>query len=411
MSHKYLIIIAGGIFQVPLVEQAISDGYIPIVYDANKNCPGFKNTSVVKRIISIDDIESIVGDARKMSKKHNIVGALTAGTDFSTTVAAINQELGLNGNSYDVALSSKNKILMREKLEKHGIKQPKFFKITSCEEAVKLLHKYKSTIKNWVLKPVDSMGARGVFFIDDSNSEDDINHFMKESEVFTKQDYYILEEYIDSHELSIDALVVNGKVFITGVADRFISKPPYFVEFGHLMYSTLENDLVKVGKEIFFKGIQALGLKTGAAKGDIRVRYENGKPVGYIGEIASRLSGGIMSAYTYPYATGVNLMKNVIEVAVNNRIYDIEHKWEKYSCEMGICANKKGFLRRINNLKNCLEIPNMKSAIITRKAGSRVNIPINNVQKLGHVFSQADSSKRAVEACEEALNKLELVID
>ena len=34
-----------------------------------------------------------------------------------------------------------------------------------------------------------------------------------------------------------------------------------------------------------------------------------------IGELAARLSGGFMSAYTYPLSSGVDLMKAAIEVA------------------------------------------------------------------------------------------------
>ena len=44
----------------------------------------------------------------------------------------------------------------------------------------------------------------------------------------------------------------------------------------------------------FEKGVKALGLSWGAAKGD--VKYSRGRAV--IGEIASRLSGGYMSGWT-----------------------------------------------------------------------------------------------------------------
>ncbi len=53
------------------------------------------------------------------------------------------------------------------------------------------------------------------------------------------------------------------------------------------------------------QGIRALGITIGCAKGDIKITPKGAM----MGELAARLSGGFMSAYTYPYATGVNLIR------------------------------------------------------------------------------------------------------
>jgi len=60
------------------------------------------------------------------------------------------------------------------------------------------------------------------------------------------------------------------------------------------------------------EGIKALGINMGCAKGDIKITSDGPK----IGELAARLSGGFMSAYTYPLSTGVDLMRAAIEIAL-----------------------------------------------------------------------------------------------
>jgi len=81
---------------------------------------------------------------------------------------------------------------------------------------------------------------------------------------------------------------------------------------GHTMPSFLPKEQVEDACNIMRKGVKALGLKVGSAKGDIKITKEGAM----VGEIAARLSGGFMSAYTFPLSSGVDLMKSAIEVAL-----------------------------------------------------------------------------------------------
>ena len=45
----------------------------------------------------------------------------------------------------------------------------------------------------------------------------------------------ILERYMEGPEYSIDAVVYNGTLTVTGFADRHIYYPPYFIETGHTL--------------------------------------------------------------------------------------------------------------------------------------------------------------------------------
>jgi len=49
----------------------------------------------------------------------------------------------------------------------------------------------------------------------------------------------LIEEFMQGPELSIDAVIYNNEITITGVADRIINYEPYFVEIGHTMPSNL----------------------------------------------------------------------------------------------------------------------------------------------------------------------------
>jgi biotin carboxylase len=58
-----------------------------------------------------------------------------------------------------------------------------------------------------------------------------------------------------------------------------------------------------------------------------------------VGEIAARLSGGFMSAYTYPLSTGVNLYRGAILIAFGEEPDDLEPKLNLVCIERSLIAS------------------------------------------------------------------------
>jgi isopentenyl diphosphate isomerase/L-lactate dehydrogenase-like FMN-dependent dehydrogenase len=196
---------------------------------------------------------------------------------------------------------------------------------------------------------------------------------------------------MDGPELSIDALVWKGGIHITGVADRIIEFPPYFVETGHIMPTNLEPDRIEDCVEVFKNGIIALGIETGAAKGDIKAT-KNGAMVG---EIASRLSGGFMSAYTDPYSSGVTLIKAAINIAMGDHPGDLSEKFKKVSVERAIIPGS-GLVRSIEGVEEAVSLKGVKNVFVTCAVGDTVHIPTSNVEKCGNVIAVGDTREEAL---------------
>ena len=409
---EVVFIVGGGILQIPFIDEVYKNGYIPVVFDINSNAPAFKKYSedkIIKAVISTKAEEECLDFAVQVARKHKPVACATVGTDFSRTVAKIANRLNLPGNPYGVALATTNKGIMRTKLSEKGIPQPVFCVVEDFNQFIESIRQMNKDY--YVVKPADNMGARGVQLVNKEFSKEELRKIFEIALQYSTDKKVIVEEYIKSYELSADALVVDKKVHITGIADRFILNPPNFIELGHLMPSVLPADLVSAASDIFIRAIEALGIVQGAAKGDIRVRYENdsnGKKVAraYIGEVASRLSGGFMSAYTYPYATGVNLMKLMLDVALGKKDIKVNSQWKFYSCELGLVSKKDGVLKRVENTYDALCVPYIKNVFILREENEKVVKTCNNVSKLGNVISQAPMANLAVKYCKKALSML-----
>jgi isopentenyl diphosphate isomerase/L-lactate dehydrogenase-like FMN-dependent dehydrogenase/biotin carboxylase len=398
---KTIMIIGGGLLQVPIIQAAQKMGLNTIVTDYNAEAIGMKYADI-PIVMSTRDIDGSVRAAKAQNQLTPISGVLTAGTDASMTVAAVANALNLPGIKFEDAEASTNKIKMRTRLMEHNVPCPYFYPVWSLSEAKTAAKKLGFPV---VMKPSSNMGARGVMRVEDRNILADAFKWAKEA---SPNGEVLIEEFMEGPELSIDAIIYNNEITITGVADRIINHEPYFVEIGHTMPSNLPVKVQEEACDVMKMGIRALGISMGAAKGDIKITADGPK----IGELAARLSGGFMSAYTYPLSTGVDLMRAAIEIALGQEPGNLEPIRNKVSIERAIIT-EPGIVKEIDGLEDALKTPGIAEIFLNVKKGDKVVKPRSNVEKAGHIIAVANTleeAEQAVAKCNEVL-KITIVQD
>lgn len=383
------MIIGGGLLQMPVILTAKKMGLQVIVTDYNSSALGMKDADI-PIVMSTRDIEGSVRVAKAQNELTPISGVLTVGTDASMAVAAVANTLNLPGIKFEDAEAATNKIKMRMRFKEHGVPSPNFLPIWSLSDAKKAGKILKFPI---VIKPSDNMGARGVMRVDNFNQLADAFKFSKGA---SPSGELIMEEFMDGPELSIDAIIYNNEITMTGIADRIIEYPPFFIETGHNMPSSLSKDIQESACHVMKLGIRALGIDIGAAKGDIKITKDG--PM--IGELAARLSGGFMSAYTYPFSSGVDLMKAAIEVALGQEPSNLEPVISQYCIERAIIT-KPGIVKKIIGLEEALKISRIKEIFLNVKPGDKVIQPRSNVEKAGHIIAIGKTLDEAVKSYEQ----------
>jgi isopentenyl diphosphate isomerase/L-lactate dehydrogenase-like FMN-dependent dehydrogenase/biotin carboxylase len=391
---KTIMIIGGGLLQAPVITTAKKMGFQVIVTDYNPDVIGMKDADI-PIIMSTRDIDGSVRIAKTQNEITPISGVLTVGTDASMTVAAVANALNLPGIKFDDAEAATNKLKMRMRFKDHNVASPSFLPVWSLSDAKKACKILSFPV---VMKPSDNMGARGVKRIDDLNQLPEAFQFAKNA---SPSGDLIIEEFMTGDELSIDAIIYNGEITFTGIADRIIEYPPYFVETGHTMPSTQPQKILDEARNIMRQGIKALGITFGAAKGDIKITKDG--PM--VGEIAARLSGGFMSAYTYPLSSGVDLMKAMVELATGQEPGNLEPVINKTSIERAIIP-KPGIVKSISGLEEALKIKGIEEIFLNIKEGDRVTVPRSNVEKSGNIIAVADNLKDAESIVKECLSTL-----
>ncbi|MGC8766027.1 MAG: alpha-hydroxy-acid oxidizing protein [Brevinematia bacterium] len=397
LKGKTIAIIGGGLLQLPVILTAKNLGLKTVVVDRNPEAVGVKEADYFIQSSTLDAEMTSILLEKFNNEKEKISAVLTVGTDASYTVALCAKRLNLPGIAPEVAIKATDKFEMRKALRNAKVPVPDFEVVDNYPKACEVMERMET---DCVIKPVRNMGARGVRRVFNLA---DLKEAFELALQHSSERKVIIEQYIDAPELSIDALIYNGEIFITGVADRIIEYDPYFVETGHIMPSRLGEDLINYAIDTFKKGIKAIGINTGAAKGDIKVSNSGC----YIGEIAARLSGGFMSTYTFPYSSGINLMENIIYISLGLPPKDLEVKKNWVSIERAIIA-PPGIINEISGLDKAKSVNYVMNIFFDAKIKDRIFPPKNNLDKQGHIIVAAPTYREAILASNRAIQSVRI---
>jgi len=378
--------------QGPAIRIARELGFFTVVLDGCSSAPCVGTADRFEQL-DLKDMEGIEDFARSLyDGPGGLGGIMTAGTDFSATVARVAEKLGLPGIPYEAALNASDKGRMRSCLKKAGLPSPEFTTIAAGDE-LSLPAPFPL-----VVKPVDNMGGRGCRRV---NTVGEFRLAVDEAIRFSRSGRAIVEAFMDGPEYSVDAIVYHGEIVICGLADRHVFFPPFFIEMGHTMPSRVANEQHKGVLKAFRAGVRALGLageaNVGAAKGDIKLTPDG--PM--IGEIAARLSGGYMSGWTYPYSSGVEPIRTAILVAMGRAPENLAPVENWTSAERAFISIP-GTVAAIVGAGEAVDTPHVRDLFLSAAPGDKVGFPENNVSKCGNVISAAPDRDEAVMSAESA---------
>jgi biotin carboxylase len=394
---KALLILGAGVMQGPAIRIAKSKGYRVYAADGNPVAPEARSADHFLHI-DLKDKDALALAAAEID---GLAGVMTAGTDFSASVAWVAQRLGLPGLPYEVALDASDKARMRARLAAGGVPVPAFAYGTGADDPELLAGRVAPL--PLVVKPVDNMGSRGCRL---ARTMPELREAWADAVRHSRSGKAIIEAYLQGPEFSLDAIVHDGHVVLRGIADRVVVFEPFFVEMGHTIPSSYGKEIIDEVVAVFEAGIKALGITNGAAKGDIKYT-RNGA---FVGEIAARLSGGYMSGWTYPYSSGVEATAEAIDLACG-----VVPEFPAHAHEL-VCSERAwisipGKVSEVFGLENATRMSCVRDLFSRAVPGDRVVFPCNNVEKCGNILAVAPSSLEADSAAENAARSVLLRLE
>jgi biotin carboxylase len=319
----WIIFLGASLDQVAGIRKCQELGFKVVAFDQNPDSPGF-DAADVGLVISTHDVDGIKGwgDVDESLCPNKIAGVLTMGSDIPHIVAELAEHFGVPHVPMETARLCTDKYEMIRCLEDAKVPRPLYDLGDSA-----------GFVKGWacgttvVIKPVDRSGARGVYRL---GPGDDHKKWFSRSMAWSDSGEVIVEEWVEGRQLSTETVMIDGRAVFTGISDRNYEHlerfAPLVIENGGWMPTALSPEEHAEVEAVIEQAANALGIKTGIAKGDL-VYHPTRGPV--VIEMACRLSGGDMSESLIPLSTGFDMLAAGVKLAVGRQ--DIHHGWPKYN--------------------------------------------------------------------------------
>lgn len=389
---KKILIIGASILQLPAIKKAKEMGYYVIVADFNPQAIGIQYADEYYNVSTIDE-EGVT----KLAEQLHPDGIMTLATDMPMRALAVaTNKLGLPGISYDTAVKSTDKGEMIKTFEANHVAHPWYY-IVEDESAFKAI--LKNITYPCVMKPTDNAGNRGVCYI---ASEKELLQEYAYSRENSRCGHVIIEEYMEGEEVSVEIIVYHGEVHILSVTDKMTLGKPYFVEIGHAEPSQKSAEDVAAIKDLATQAVRAVGIDNSPAHVEIMLTKDGPKMV----ELGSRMGGGCITTHLVPLSTGIDMIKNVMDISMN-MTPDLNPKFSKGSALRHI-VGLEGTIEHIAGLEEARNVPGVCEVTMLKHEGDEVHYFQNGSDRIGYVIAQGSDTAEAIATCEKAIKMIKI---
>ncbi len=393
---KRLMIVGASVLQLPAILKAKEMGLYVGVADFNPQAVGIQYADEFFNASTMDE-DAVL----KAAEEFKPDGIMTLATDMPMRgVSKVSDKLHLHSISYETSYKATDKYEMIKAFKEYGVPSPWYFDVDSYEDLKALEGKVSFPC---IIKPTDNAGSHGVAKV--YNFEELLANY-EYSHSSSRYGKVIVEEYLDGPEVSVEVMVVKGKVNILQITDKITTGAPHFVEMGHTQPSRLPEDIQRRIREVAEAACKSLGLDKGPAHVEMKVTSARG-PV--MIELGARMGGDNITTHLVPLSTGIDMVKATINVALGQDP-DIT---PTLHCGSAIRYFEVPFgtIKAFEGLEKAERIPGVKQITFTKCAGEK-STPIEcSNDRIGFVIAQGKTAEEAVKACEDALNAIDVIID
>ncbi len=368
-SKQKIMILGAGQMQVPVIKKCREMNLYSIAVDIDEHAPGFKYADK-NLLVSTHDKEEIL----RLARNEEIDGILTTSDYPVNSVAFVAKQLGLKALSQDAARLSTNKFLLRERLENYQLNCPNYIISSTLSELDQVC------FFPAIIKPIDSSASRGVKKVD---SQGELYEQFERSKKFSVEKQVIVEEFLSGKEYSVESVSQGGKHHILSITEKTIvgENEGLFVELAHRIPAPVSAKEEVIICEQILAALNAIGLDNSAAHSEIILSGEKA----YIIEIGARLGGDFIGSDLVPLACGVDMLGNIVKVAIGDEI-DVNKNKKSYSGIHFITPDNyqsaAAFIKTQNSIVR-YEIDEFRETKIE-----------NSLDRLGYIIVTADSRMR-----------------
>ncbi|TNJ62510.1 ATP-grasp domain-containing protein [Paenibacillus hemerocallicola] len=302
----------------------------------------------------------------------------------------------------------RQKHLMRQALDRAGLSNPNYRLANSWTEAEEAAAAIGYPL---VLKPVDLASSAFVSLIQNGK---ELQGAYQALEAFPlnfrdqqRDCTYLLEEYMNGEEVSVESVSYYGETAILGITDKSVTGTPYFIENGHMFPAKLSDETRIAVTQFVRDALKAAGFDHGIAHTEVKLTAEGPRIV----EINPRTAGNYI-VELIQRVTGIDLLQAFVDLSLGMEpVLAAKDCGIASAAVMFLVPPRSGTLTRTQGIESLESDEHVVRYKIENCTGKFIETPIDNACYLGHVVTEDAVGLNARLYAEKALDRLILSFD
>ncbi|MFC4597170.1 ATP-grasp domain-containing protein [Cohnella hongkongensis] len=336
-------------------------------------------------------------------KPYRFDGVITVCDYYIETAREIAQAFGLPCPFPREVKKARQKHLMRQALDLAGVINPRYRLAYGWNKVIEAAAAIGYPL---VLKPVDLASSAFVRLIRNGG---ELEEAYRALEAFPlnfrdqrREPVYLLEEYMEGEEISVESVSLHGDTKILGVTDKSVTGSPYFIENGHMFPARLDEATEEAVTQYVRSALLAVGYDHGIAHTEVKLTPHGPRIV----EINPRTAGNYI-VELIKRVKGVDLLRCFVELSLGVAPSVAPADTGIASAAvMFLVPPQGGTVAGIEGVDALDADEHIVRHTLAGFAGRAVSAPIDNACYLGHAIAEDKTGFNARRYAEEALGRL-----
>jgi len=371
-----ILVFGAGENQITLIDAARRLGYRTVAIDPNPEAMGRSHADVFV-CVGAKDYER----TREVARQYGVSGIVTGQMENPLPIMArLAEEEGYIFPSVEVIRRCRNKYLMKQAFQQAGVPCARGLLLRANEISPEALSGLRYPL---IIKPLDQFSGRGVFRLE---RFEEIGRYLEETLSFCADGTFLIEEYIDGEEFSVESITYQGQTTVMQITRKFVTPFPRAIEMAHIEPADLDARSEALVKETTCRAIAALGIMNSAGHTELKVNADGC----FIIELGSRMGGGFIASYLVDLSTGTSLEEAAVRVAMGCRPVT-GPKFSKYSMIQYFACTPGRVVAEVVDWSEVFTMPGIRAANIFVKPGMTIPALTDNAKRSGYAIAQANS--------------------
>ena len=255
-----------------------------------------------------------------------------------------------------------------------------------------------------VLKPSDLASSAFVRIVRDGDA---LREAFQALEAFPmnfrgqrREPVFLLEEYLEGPELSVESVSAGGTTTVLGVTDKSVTGDPFFIEDGHMFPADLSDAEERRVTDCVLDVLRAVGFDHGVAHTEVKLTPDGPRIV----EINPRLPGNYIVELV-ERVTGIDMLRTFVELALGKvPSPEMRGRGTGSAAVLFLVPDGAGTVRSLSGADEAARSPGVVRCFFEDCVGREIAPAIDNACYLGHVVTRDEEGPGARALARRALD-------